>query len=438
MALGRVAAVSSRGIAGFAAVVALLAAACGGGTPSASRRQPSPATTAPAPSTSPRNATTTTTPGAAMQAQRFFAVPTPAGMDPARFGRDVAVTTAKDGRPVVVFAVAPSTPGSPYQIVSATFDDASSAFKPTVDVASASLQDLEGSISADLDEQSGAIVAAWDDSGAIKAAVTRDEGATWQPFAVAAGRSPSVAAAAGKVGIAFVGADGQPALATTDLEGAPATVVPLPAAPDGPAYTSAPPSVAATSDGRFGVAAIASGEVRYIAPGATAPVTVASGDPARNPAPSVALSYADDQPVVAATFCTGPSTSCVIVRSYDPQGKPLPAVIPDDGGAGPGFITRLVTAGGGGAVAYLSNTAGRAERCGEPKLSLSRDRATWHTCSPDADRSLRLESGVPALGASPDGELVVAFQQTNRNAGAPIGVLVVIYGAAAAGGTSPL
>jgi hypothetical protein len=409
------------------------------------------------------NAATTTTTTAPSQASSssgkaalpngFLAIPAPAGIDPSFFGQNVSATTTKIGRPVVAFSIALIDTGQS-QVVTATYDDATGKFKPNVKVATGTLAGTIQSVSITRDTPSGTLVLSWDDGGRIMAARSTDDGATWRSTPVAdgsdpqhSGRSPSVAAANGKVAIAFIDGTGVPAIATGDLATTTFAIAQVPQAVGGPAPRDVPPTAAAAPDGTFGMVYVVSpnaggAAAAYLPIGGTAPVVALDSNGMQNDQPSVGLSFTRRGPVVGATFCRqlSETDACTYVAASGDHGATFgpPVKVPADHNDGGGFVTRVATdEDGHGAFGYTPSRSTGDGACGKPKLSISPDLSSWQTCSPDQTNTLGLEPGAPSLGLAPDGSVIVAFQQTSDIADAPAGVLVVIYPPIGSASTSP-
>jgi hypothetical protein len=394
--------------------------------------------------------TTTTAPsqassssGKAALPNGFLAIPAPAGVDPSFFGQNVSATTTKIGRPVVAFSIA-LIDTAQSEVVTATYDDAAGKFKPNVKVATGALAGTIQSVSITRDTPSGTLVLSWDDSGKIMAAQSTDDGATWRSTTVAdgsdpnhSGRSPSVAAANGKVAIAFVDGTGVPAIATGDLASTTFAITQVPQTVGGPTPRDVPPTAAAAPDGTLGMAYVVSptaGGVAaaYLPVGGGAPIVALDSNGMQNDQPSVGLSFTNRGPVIGATFCRqiSETDACTYVAASNDRGATFgpPAKVPADHNDGGGLVTRLATdEEGHGAFGYTPNRSTGDGACGRPKLSISPDLSSWQTCSPDPANTLGLEPGAPSLGLAPDGSVIVAFQQTSDIADAPAGVLVVIY-----------
>src|SRR5437868_6617207 len=86
-----------RRLGSVAVLVALLALAGG-----CSDDKKSPASASSQPASRAQDTTVTTAPKPVPAG--FIAIPAPAGIDPTRFGQNVAVTSLGDGRPVVAFS----------------------------------------------------------------------------------------------------------------------------------------------------------------------------------------------------------------------------------------------------------------------------------------------------------------------------------------------
>ena len=407
--------------------------------------------------------TTTTTTEAAGQASSssgkralpngFLAIPAPAGIDPSFFGQNVSATTTKIGRPVVAFSIA-LIDTSTSQVVTATYDDATGDFKPSVKVATGTLAGTIQSVSITRETPSGTLVLSWDDGGKIMAAQSSDEGATWRTTTVAdgsdpqhSGRSPSVAAANGKVAIAFIDSLGTPAIATGELASTAFTITQVPQTVGGPTPRDVPPTAAAAPDGTLGMVYVVSpaaggAAAAYLPVGGTAAVVALDSNGMQNDLPSVGLSFTAKGPVVGATFCReiAEADACTYVAASTDGGASFgpPVKVPSDHNDGGGFVTRVAAdEQGHGAFGYTPNRSTGDGACGKPKLAISADLSAWQTCSPDPDNTLGLEPGAPSLGLAPDGSVVVAFQQTSDVADAPAGVLVVIYPPIGSASTSP-
>jgi hypothetical protein len=304
------------------------------------------------------------------------------------------------------------------------------------------------------DDASGTLVLAWDDSNQIVAAQSTDDGTTWHQTKVTdgsdsvhTGHSPSIAASMGKLVIAFLDADGIPAIATGDLTSATFAISAVPNPAGGPTPRAVAPAAAASPDGTLGVAYIVSpaaggAAAAYLPVGASAPVIAFDSKGAVDDTASAGLAYGPTGPVIGATICRQPGQpdACTVTAASTDGGKTFGAAVnvPPDSGDGGGLLTRLaVDQRGRGAFAYVPDRGRGNAKCGEPKLATSADLSSWATCSPDRDGSLGLQSGQPALAVAPDTSVVLAFQQTSQTAKAPVGVLVVIY-SPGGGATSPL
>jgi hypothetical protein len=421
------------GVPPLAALCAIVLLACSGGNDTAATTTTT--TTALSPSYSSG--------GQATSGDGFLAIPAPAGIDPSFFGQNVSVTTTRTGRPVVAFSIAVIDTGTS-QVVTATYDDAAGQFKPTVRVASGTLTGIMQSVSIARDTPSGTLVLSWDDGGKILAAQSTDDGATWRAAPVAdgsdpqhSGHSPSVAAAKGKVAIAFIDGTGMPAIATGELSSATFVISQVPPTVGGAVPGDVPPTAAAAPDGTLGMVYIVSPPgggtaAAYFPIGARAPVVALDSGGMENDQPSVGLSYTRNGPMVGATFCRqlSESDACTYIATSTDRGATFgpPVKVPSDHNDGGGFVTRVAAdERGHGAFGYTPSRSTGDGACGKPKLSVSVDLSTWMTCSPDQANTLGLEPGAPSLALTPNGSLVIAFQQASDVADAPTGVLVVIY-----------
>jgi hypothetical protein len=407
-----------------------IAAACSGGGSKATTTTSSKATTR-----SSSSASSSSPPAAPAG---FDALTVPNGDDPANFGNNVAVTSTKDNRPVVAFSIFDTETGTS-RIVASTFDAKTKAFGALVDVGTATLHDAVHSVSAARDASSGTLVVAWDDSDkTIDAAKSDDDGQTWKTVTIAddtaGARFPSIAAANGKVAVAFSEDTNNVSVATGSLAATTFTVVPVPAPADGSGLRPDAPTAAAAPDGTFGVSFLLSpaaggAGVGYWTIGSAASIVAMDSNGVQNDEPNAALAFGPKGPVVAATLCRvdNEQDACTFVSASSDAGATFapPVAVPADTGTGPGLaMSFAVDATGRGALAYNPNSGTGEATCGTPKLAISADLASWTICSPDTDGSLGFVAGPPALAVTPDGELLVAFQQLSSAGTAPQGVLV--------------
>jgi hypothetical protein len=420
----------------------LLLAACG-----SSKKNSSAATT----TTAPAETTTTAGPPDTNQTtpnqtpDGFVAIPYTQGGDPSLFGQNVSAGSTKDNRPIVVFSNHDAN-GDDSTIVSATFNATTGEFDAPVTIAKAKLNDDAHSVSLASNLTTGTLVVVWDDGNAkILGAQSTDEGKSWTPFDVATGDSvydPSVAITNGSgVAVAFVGGPGNTSIATGDLASATFTVAALPAGADGAEIRNLPPSAAAGADGTLGIVYEASppsggASILYLAVGQSAPVTVVDSKGIQNDDPLAALSFAGSNPIVAATLCQTENqqdTCNLSIASSDGGATFGDAVaVAADSGTGPPLnLAGAADDHGNVAVAYNPNSGNGSAKCGTPDLALSTDEGqTWTICgpaSPDPDGSLEFSGGRPSLWVTPEGDLVLAFQNTSDAGGAPLGVLVRLY-----------
>jgi hypothetical protein len=364
----------------------------------------------------------------------------------------VSVTTTAKNDPVVAFSIKDAG-GDRSTIDVSAYDSTKKAFAEPVQVASAALHAERQSVSIAHDDQSDTLALVWDDGDSkIMASQSTDGGVSWHTTAVIdgsdpahSGHSPSIAVTKGNVAISFIDGNDIPAVATGALAGTTFVATEVPS-PDEAKPTNAVPSITAVPDGSFGVAYIVAptaGGVAavYLPVGGSTPVTAIDSKGVQNDAPSVGVASGPAGPIVGATICNADNEddACTFAVVSTDGGSTFgaPTSVPPDTGQGGGFVTRVASDGkAAAALAYISNSGNGSAKCGEPKLAISVDLSAWQTCSPDADGSLALDSGVPALTVAPDSSLVVAFQQISSNAKAPVGILVFVI-TAPSGGIHP-